>query len=166
MDIWQEDGPDNSYWFGPVLKCKFEKWFTERRRGHDSHRCSNEDCFGFNSYGSCSAEFCGHCGSKIEVTENYYDEPIKPDKELPLLVKGLELKQLDKEDLEYTILGDGTWGDCNRYSINKELPPALIQREIDEFRKKYFDYIGECVKIFGKENVRITWGIFSYYHDY
>lgn len=169
MNIWKEEGSDNSYWIGTIIKCKFNKWHTNHKQGYDDRRCPNEECLGYCS--SSSGKFCHHCGAEIVSKPTYYDELIKPDKDLPELPQGLELKLWDeyyveKEDLEYIIYGAGNCGDCDRYSTNKEYSPEDIQKEIDDLKKKYKDYIAKCEKVFGKENVTVAWGIFSYYDDY
>ena len=49
---------------------------------------------------------------------------------------------------------------------NEEFAPEIVQKEIDDTKTKYREYIQKCEKLFGAENVSVVWGIRSTHYDW
>ena len=166
---------DNAFIIGPHIKCKFDHWISERKEGTARSYCSNTKCVGHSS--SSSGSFCAICGSTIKTEQNYYDSPLEPVPALPYPVKGLTFVSFDldalcgylNENLEYIVITDTMMrrmggGYYNLY--NEEFAPEIVQKEIDDTKTKYREYIQKCEKLFGAENVSVVWGIRSTHYDW
>lgn len=142
-----------------------EVYSPEKQSTEEYHSCPNKKCV--NHTKPISDGYCSKCGTKIERMERACMEKIDfdcydefPDYSLEEVIT--TYKPTDCEDYIYFVNGNkhaiGIILDGNDVSVN-QIDEKTPQAESELFKNKLNKEITRLQEVFGKDNVKIKWGV-------
>jgi hypothetical protein len=134
-----------------------------RNSTEEYHTCSNKKCK--NHAKPISDKFCSKCGGKIKLERFPCQNRIEFD-------INVISEDLSEAMIEYNYNGDNMYFYYSDYGssfdgndcIAKEIDINDPVKKLYEFQLKFKSEIEQIQNIFGKDNVKVKWGVFVWCH--